>query len=126
MATKTPKTSKTSTKKTSTRKSSKTSVLTPLVKEKKTETKTVRVKKSNEDKFKFVAFIYKYKDKDQVAIIDGMVDYVDNFCSNSTSDYIIEEKVESRIYNEIERLDGTMDSDIEKRRKEFLEKIQNT
>lgn len=124
MATKTARTTKTtSTKKTSTRKSSKASVLAPLVKEKKTATKTTtKIKKVGENKFKFVVFLYEDRGKDKVAVIDGLADFVENFCVNSTSDYNIKEKEVSRIYNDVERLDGTMDNDIEKKRKEFLEK----
>ena len=90
MATKTTKTTKTTKSKTT--KTTKTPRVKKSVVIEEPKKQTVRIKKVGEDKFKFVVFIYEDRGKDKVAIIDGLADFVEDFCVNSTSQYNIKEK----------------------------------
>lgn len=117
MATKTSSRT-TKTRKTTTKTSKKSVVLeeSPVKK-----TRTRARKKLGDDKFKAIVILYNDRGKEKYATIDGIADFIDTFIDENSMNYEIINKWESRIFNEEERHNGTMDSEVEK----FVSEIKN-
>ena len=119
MATKTSSRTTKTTSTTKTRKTTKKSVVLEESSVKKTRTRAR--KKLGDDKFKAIVILYNDRGKEKYATIDGIADFIDTFIDENSMNYEIINKWESRIFNEEERHNGTMDSEVEK----FVSEIKN-
>ena len=122
------KTSSRTTKTTTTKKSTKTSTTRKTTSKKSAvletpvkKTRTRARKKLGDDKFKAIVILYNDRGKEKYATIDGIADFIDTFIDEQSNQYEIINKWESRIFNEEERYNGTMDLEVEK----FVSEIKN-